>query len=745
MPAFVHPALLAGMALVGIPVLIHLINMLRHRRVQWAAMEFLLQSQKKNRTWIMMKQLLLLLLRMLAVATVVLIVARPMLQNRFGEFFGGSQTHHIMLLDDSFSMSDRSNGGSAFDDGARVVRQLGTKLSRNRQLQKFTLVRFSRCGAVAGKPAEADLQSEPVDTDFPTRLGKVLDADDFTVSQTAAGPIPAIENIEQLLGDPGSENRIVYILTDFRRRQWDEAEDLQAKLAKLDEADVEIRLINCTNSISPNLAITSLAPVEGIRAAGVPLQMEVAVKNFGTAPARNVSVLLQEDGKARPAVMISEVAPGEEFSKRFSVRFSTPGNHRVTAALEGDAIAADNKRFFSIDLPPVVTALLIDGDPQQEDARRLNMVLSSGGTVRTGIQPRIESPVFLGLNPLDNYQAIFLLNVDRLDRLAIEALEKYIAAGGGVGVFLGPRSRGKFITDECYREGKGFFPVPLAAPEELLVDRLQKVADIEVADHPIFRYLSGQRNNYLSEINVQQYFAVADDWRPSPESNVSVIANLRNGAPLALENKFGKGRVLTFLTTAAPAWNNWSRGNPSFPVVILEMQTFLAQRQTEDVSRQVGQPLELRLDQTVYGPRINFSKPNEADSPTAPVDAVADDQGMLESSLVDTDLSGMYSAKLALSAGGTETRHYAFNVDAEEGDTAALDGPKLATRLRGIDYQYEQASDFVFDENELAGYDLSEALLYLLIIMLVGEQILAYSAGYHPPSIVGRRAKGGVR
>ena len=281
--------------------------------------------------------------------------------------------------------------------------------------------------------------------------------------------------------------------------------------------------------------------------------------------------------------------------------------------------------------------------------------------------------------------------------------------------------------------------------KELLVDRLQKVADIEVADHPIFRYLSGQRNNYLSEINVQQYFAVADDWRPSPESNVSVIANLRNGAPLALENKFGKGRVLTFLTTAAPAWNNWSRGNPSFPVVILEMQTFLAQRQTEDVSRQVGQPLELRLDQTVYGPRINFSKPNEADSPTAPVDAVADDQGMLEASLVDTDLSGMYSAKLALSAGGTETRHYAFNVDAEEGDTAALDGPKLATRLRGIDYQYEQASDFVFDENELAGYDLSEALLYLLIIMLVGEQILAYSAGYHPPSIVGRRAKGGVR
>ena len=62
MPGFVHPALLWGLPIVGVPVLIHLINMLRHRRVEWAVMEFLLSSQKKNRTWIVMKQLLLLLL-----------------------------------------------------------------------------------------------------------------------------------------------------------------------------------------------------------------------------------------------------------------------------------------------------------------------------------------------------------------------------------------------------------------------------------------------------------------------------------------------------------------------------------------------------------------------------------------------------------------------------------------------------------------------------------------------------------
>ncbi len=85
----VHP-FTWGLWLVGVPVLIHLINMLRHQRVEWAAMEFLLQSQKKHRTWVILKQLLLLLLRMAAIALVVLALAQPLLPDRWGSFLGAS-------------------------------------------------------------------------------------------------------------------------------------------------------------------------------------------------------------------------------------------------------------------------------------------------------------------------------------------------------------------------------------------------------------------------------------------------------------------------------------------------------------------------------------------------------------------------------------------------------------------------------------------------------------------------------
>jgi len=72
MPTFAHPALLWGLALLSLPVLIHLINLVRQRHVPWAAMEFLLVSQRKNSSWIRFRELLLLALRMAAVAGVVL-------------------------------------------------------------------------------------------------------------------------------------------------------------------------------------------------------------------------------------------------------------------------------------------------------------------------------------------------------------------------------------------------------------------------------------------------------------------------------------------------------------------------------------------------------------------------------------------------------------------------------------------------------------------------------------------------
>ena len=64
MSFFLNPfTMLAGALTRSTPILIHLINRMRFRRVKWAAMEFLLKAQKRMRRQRILEQLILLLLR----------------------------------------------------------------------------------------------------------------------------------------------------------------------------------------------------------------------------------------------------------------------------------------------------------------------------------------------------------------------------------------------------------------------------------------------------------------------------------------------------------------------------------------------------------------------------------------------------------------------------------------------------------------------------------------------------------
>jgi hypothetical protein len=745
MPPFLHPALfwtlgLPTLGVVAIPVLIHLINMMRHRRVPWAAMEFLLLSQKKNRTWVMLKQLLLLLLRMLAVTAIVLLVAQPVLRNEWGNLLGGTRTHHIILLDDSFSMSDRWEDTDAFAEAKKVVQRIGDEAARQAHPQALTLLRFSRVGRFQ-RAAEPDLLKQTVGGELPDKLTELLAK--MKVTQTAAGPMPALQAVGQLLGQNDGERRIVYLLSDFRARQWDRPTQLRTELLQMNAAGAEIHLVNCIDRARPNLAIASLAPADGIRAAGVPWFMEVGVQNFGPAPVRNVSVILGEDGHARPSVTLTEIPPGKMVKERFPVHFPNAGRHEITARLESDAVAADNYRYCSIDLPPDAPVLLVDGDAEARDARFLSWALAPGGAVRTGIRPQIETPRYLSLKPLGGYLAVNLTNIERLDASAVAALEKYVAGGGGVVFFLGERAEAKYFNDVLYRDGKGLFPVPLANRAELAIDRLEPAPDVQAEPHFIFRIFSGKRNSFLQTVAVERYFALPQGWRPPTDSTVRVAARLRNGAPLVVERSFGKGRVVAFLTTAAPTWNNWAR-NPSFVVVIQDLQAYLSQRSGDaEQSRLVASPLELRLDPAIYQPQVRFMTPETGAGATTAQNAAVTADGSLAAVLQDTDLSGFYEARLTRTNGATETRRYALNVDPAEGDLSAMGPEQLAARLDGIKYQYAQAAAFQSTAGELAGYNLGEAILYGLVLLLIVEQILAWSASYHPP---GRRslAQGGV-
>lgn len=735
MPSFVFESLLWwGLPLVGLPILIHLINLMRHRRVQWAAMEFLLASQKRHQKSVLFKQLLLLLLRMLAVAAVVLMVAQPLLRNQWGALLGGAQTHHIVLLDDSFSMSDHWAGTSAFDEGKQVVARLAAQAEHQNSPQKFTLLRFSRARQIA-RGTQPDLFQQPVDAAFSTSLEKLLGP--LKPSETAAEPQEALEALGHLPTPGQDENRIVYLVSDFRTDQWQEAPALRKSLEDMQRGGVQIHLIDCVDNMHQNMGIVAVRPGPGTRAAGVPLLVEVSVRNFGPGDQERVAVSLEEDGKARPAIVFEGVPTGKTITRRFPVLFATAGQHVITARLDTDAVVVDNHRSLVIDVPKAVEVLIVDGDSKGQDAFFLSTALAPGGKITSGLKPLVESPRYLRDHALDQFDTIYLLNINRLDPAEVSAIEAFAKAGGGVGFFLGDLSRAEFFNDKLYRGGEGIFPLPLAGPAELVVDRLEKAPDLEVTDHPIFSVFAGERNSFLSSVVVNRYFAAEKDWAPPDESPIQVIAQLRNKAPLVVESKFGQGRVVAVLTKASPletslgSWNNWGRDNPSYVVAMLELQSYLSAPRHPDTSRLVGTPLELKIDTAKVLPQVRFLLPAQAGGGTLSVDATTTPAGHV-AVLGDTDASGIYQAQLTLTDGSLRDERFAYNVASEEGNLKHLAAPQLAGQLEGLRYEFHRAGDINVNPQQLAGFNLSESLLYGLIALLLVEQVLAYACSYHP-------------
>ena len=68
-----------------------------------------------------------------------------------------------------------------------------------------------------------------------------------------------------------------------------------------------------------------------------------------------------------------------------------------------------------------------------------------------------------------------------------------------------------------------------------------------------------------------------------------------------------------------------------------------------------------------------------------------------------TETAGFYKALLEQPSHKTETRNFAVNVDAAEGDLRGLTGSDLASRLSPVNYKFDTASNFQTQVDETAG------------------------------------------
>uniref|UniRef100_A0A7C4LN93 Aerotolerance regulator N-terminal domain-containing protein n=1 Tax=Schlesneria paludicola TaxID=360056 RepID=A0A7C4LN93_9PLAN len=748
---FFHPSLVAGgAALLAIPVIIHLINRLRYRRVRFAAMEFLLASQQRNRRRILLEQLLLLLMRMAIVAALVLLIARFILDPGQLSIFRGAKAHHVVLLDDSASMRERWAETSAFREALTVIRELLAQGAQRPDTQTFSLLLLSR-------PDQPYVSQRDIDEDFVLEMATRLDPATFRCTHQALDLVAGLRAAQRFLAEEKGTVQNLHVVSDFRERDWKDQKALAGVMEELIAAGVTVNLVKTVPQAQNNLAVTELSGAVQMAAAGVPLRLKVGVTNFGREPARNVRVTLSDDQVKLPlSVVFDLIEPSTTAYHEVDVRLTTPTQHRLAASLDADVLVEDNTRHLAVDVTPNVPVLIVDGQPGGEAGSYVADALAADPG-STGISALVDAPDALRRRNLDDFRALFLLNVSELPADAVEAVAHFVRGGGGVAWYVGESVRPPHYNEVLYQDGKGIFPLPLGrSPSELPADVTTSEADLVPSDHPLFAVLAGEENPFLGSVHVRRYFPPADDWVRDDQQRadgVTTLARLRNGQPLVVEQPLGAGRVVACLTTADPPWNDWAR-NPSFVVFQLDLLKYLARRDRALPLRTVGEPIHLALDPAAYTETVEIVSPSlDGERTTRLLASPADDGSLsaaspappvppsgkpsagvrLVATFRETDLPGIYGVRLLNQAQQTETRLLAYNVLPAEGDLELATTANLRKRLgAGNGVQIQEPGQFQWLQGDEAGSEVRSFLLWSLLVLLVVEQWFAYRLSYHP-------------
>ncbi len=736
---FINPGYAAaGIGLILLPILIHLINRYRYRRVRWAAMEFLLQSKKQNQRKLLLQQFLLLMLRIGAVLGIVALIARPYFDPGQLQLLRGERSHHLVILDDSLSMQDRTGGKSAFEEGIAVVNRLAEEGARRSGTQTMTLLLLS-------KPSEPVLTQvsldSPVLSDLQSRLEKLRCR--HQPGNITTGLTEAVEHLRH-----PAASKTLHLISDFREREWDQGKAYAAVARLFKDQEATINLIRAVPTEHENLGITRIDGDLHSAAVRVPLRLSCTVKNFGKQVAKEVSLIVSQDERKLPlSIKFDEIEAGQELTQQFDVQFSEPGAHTLKVELPVDSLEGDNSRYLAINLPTEHRVLIINGNAGDDEGLLAADALSPISGL-TGFAPIIEDPEYLRRQPLDQFQAIHLVNVPELPADSLRILTEFVSNGGGLSWHVGPAVRPRFYNEQLFARGAGLFPLPLSDIREFHPDVTNPAPDLLFEDHPIFKAFQGEDNPFVSQVKIDQYFAVPTDVE-IPDTT-RIIGRLSNQSPLVAEKLFGKGRVIASLTSCGNLWNNWPR-NPSYVLFWLELEKYLMRNPLPQGEHRTGEPIEIRVDPTEYRSlieirtpdtqgtvRINLTAPKTNEKTQAtPKDSAAPDGAPFElhEQFRETDLPGIYRIVRYRQDDSTDLAGLAYNVPSEEGDLtlASNETIQAALEYEGT-VRIQAASDLDWAQGKFAGQEVRDLILFLLAGLLFIEQLLAMKLSFHPNS-----------
>lgn len=548
---FLFPSLIALSAIALVPILIHLLNRRRYKRVAWAAMHFLRSALREEARRIQYKDFILMALRALACILLALAIARPVTRLLADSSVGNRGV--VFIIDSSASMHLSTGVNSLMDTAKREA------ISILREMPPDTLIAL----VDAARPATVVI---PRTRDL-REVEKAIE--EMTASDAGTDVSGAVRLASDCFREMGkTTSRDLFFVTDMQASAWRADAGAVRKATAGFGPGVRSYVVPVTAQETRNLAVTGLRLDPPVVAARQPFAAEVEILNGGPVDEENIVVELRQDGKRSASASLRSLAPGTTAKLRLLAEALEPGNRVVEAVVNQgrERFSTDDSRRAVLPVVQGLQVLLVDGEPGerfgQGEADYLDAVLAPvmEGDIPPPFVVSKVSAASLGPKDLVGKDVVILCNLAWIKPELALPLRTLVERGGGLMLFLGGNVQpGAYAA--CVAKGP-------AGEEPLLPAAVGKPFPADKAsatDKPDPLYLSAERlehewmsffrikeNRPLLRVPVQRALGLS-----MPTGSVStVVAWYENGEPAIVEKRLGLGRVVMVGTTADPAWNS---------------------------------------------------------------------------------------------------------------------------------------------------------------------------------------------
>jgi hypothetical protein len=621
--SFVHPLLLGGLVLIGVPILIHLIMKQKPKHLIFPAFRFLQQKLTTTRRKLQLRHLLLLLLRILLIALMCLALARPKLFSERLSLTADSPVFVVMLFDTSPSMEYTVNHKGRLEEAKVRAREWLADLPDGSKVAVFD---------------SADLGGEWAPSIAAAR-------DQVEKLQVRPGNAPLTRQISQAYRllesasrdhDTGDEPpRLLYVFSDRTRACWDDNE-----ARSLTPPQTVAALFLDVGVDKPvDVAISGLELSHEVLAAGTRLSIRVTVKATGQDVDTFVVCRVDEEtpGESKPVQVMAGGTAGVTFERETS-RLAT-GTHRVEVKLgTTDALPFDDVRFATFEIRSPRKVLVLTDRPTKwkgppdftKDPEEVGDDYPWWVAVESNVQKSLfrcevkPSSSAGALDPerlLGDYKAVCLIDVAEPDAGLWNVLDAYVSRGGKLAIVPGPD-----LKPERYNEAANLMPAKLLRP---ITTEKQDAAvpwDWNLAGRPhslLAPFLDLKQGADVDFFKEALLPRVVRYWEVEADSGVIVHYDdhERKARPPALvERQVGQGRVLLFTTGMDGRrdrndnwyWNNYLASSFYLLLVDNSLRYLVGDLERPSLNRTCGETVQLELPATPYYPLYTLQGPGLA-------------------------------------------------------------------------------------------------------------------------------------